>query len=134
MNEYKGYLLKINGKVFPNRYILMDSYLPKPHQLTDLDSFVDADGYLNRNVMPHARSRIVFNTANKLTLDEKIEIQKILPTSKTGRIKLMLEYWSDDTNTYHTGDFYIPDIEYPMHDANSETIIYNSISIELIEY
>lgn len=132
--SYAGYLLKVNGVLFPNRYILMDSYESTPHQLTDLDSYIDGDGYLQRNVLPHARSKVSFSTCSKLTLQEKMEIQSIIPTSKTDRIRLHVEYWDDDTNTYQTGDFYVPDIKYPIHDANNDTIIYNSIIIEFIEY
>lgn len=131
---YAGYLLKVNGKVFPNRWINKDAYKIAPHQESDIDSYTDGNGLLHRNVAPHDRTKVDFSTINKLTLAEKQQIQAIIPTSKTRRVKLALEYWDDDTNTYMTGDFYAPPIEYPIHDADDTDIVYNSIRIAFIEY
>ncbi|MDF2906843.1 MAG: hypothetical protein K0R34_2164 [Herbinix sp.] len=134
MSAYAGYLLKINGTVLPNKYILMDSYNSTPHQQSDIDSYEDGNGLLHRTVAPHTRSKPDFNTVPKLALAEKMALQEIIPTSATERIRLTVEYWDDDTNTYQTGDFYVPDITYPIHDAGATDIIYNSIRIAFIEY
>ena len=48
--------------------------------------------------------------------------------------KVSVTYWNDETNTYKTGYFYIPDIEYQAMDADADTIRYNPITVELIEY
>ena len=131
---YAGYLLRVNGTIFPNSWIKMDGYEPTPHQEADEDSYVDGNGFLHRSVAPHDRTKIDFNTVSKLSLTEKQQIQAIIPTSKVSRIKLTLEYWDDDTNTYQTGEFYAPPITYPIHDAGATTIVYNSIRIAFIEY
>ncbi len=130
---YAGYLLKVNGVIFPNKYILMDSYKSTPHQLTDLDSYTDGDGELHRNVLPHTRSKIWFDTGI-LIASEKTEIKSIIPMSKTGRVRMTVEYWADDIDAYDTGSFYVPDVEFPIYDADNAMIIYNSISITFIEY
>ena len=131
---YTGYLLKVNGTVFPNKYILMDSYKVSPNQLTDLDSYTDGNGELIRNVLPHTRGKPDFSIVPFINLAEKIAIQAIIPCSPTERIKLTVEFWDDDINAYRTGDFYIPDIEYPVYDASATDIIYKSIRVAFVEY
>ena len=41
---FQGYLLQINGRTLPNRYIKLDSYQSTPNQRQDADSYVDAVG------------------------------------------------------------------------------------------
>ena len=48
--------------------------------------------------------------------------------------KCYVTYWNDETNSYDSGYFYIPDIEFSVMDASKTDIRYNPISIELIEY
>jgi hypothetical protein len=110
------------------------NYKANPNQLTDLNSYTDGDGKLVRNVLPHTRSKPDFTTVPYLKLDDKIALQEIIPCSPTERIKLTVEYWDDDNNIYKTGDFYIPDIEYPYIDATDTDIIYDSIRFAFIEY
>jgi hypothetical protein len=131
---YAGYLLKVNGVIIPNKYILMGSYKPTPHQETDLDSYLDGDGYLDRSVLPHDRTKIEFNTIPYMTLSDKMEMQTLLPTSRKKRIKLTVEYWDDENNSYDIGDFYVPPIEYIINDASDTDIIYDSLRIALIQY
>ncbi len=127
---FEGYLIKINGTAFPNSYILMDSYDSSPNQLMDDDSYTDGDGKLHRNVLPHTRSKLEFNTVPKLTLADKMAIQSFIPT----RVKLTVKYWNDESNTYKSGEFYVPDITFPIHDITATDIIYNSTRIAFIEY
>jgi len=131
---FAGYLLKINGTVFPGTYILRDTWNTNPDQIQDDDSFIDGDGVLDRDILPHTRSKIEFSTVPYLNLNEKMAMQEILPTSRTERIRVTAQYWNDDTNEYKTGYFYIPDINYPIYDTTDTDILYNSIRVALIEY
>lgn len=128
-NNYKGYLLKINGAIFGNELIRHDTYKTKPNQQTDTDSYVDGNGKLHRKILPHRRTTITFSTI-RCGLDQKITIQGYFPERETVEI----EYWNDESNTYETGTFYTPDIEFSVYSANADTVKYNEIPIEFIEY
>ena len=48
--------------------------------------------------------------------------------------KYKVTYWNDETNTYKTSEFYMPDVNYPIKKIEGKNIEYNPISFELIEY
>ena len=73
MSNFKGYLIKVGDNVFPNRFIKFDTYKSNPNQLTDEDSYTDGNGELQRNILPHTRSKVVFSTPI-LHLEDKIEM------------------------------------------------------------
>lgn len=126
---FKGYLLKINGRIFPNEFIFTESYKTTPNQLQDLNSYRDADGALQRNVLPHTLSKIEFNTV-PMHLADKIELQRYI----TDRVKLEVEYWNDESNTYETDYFYVPDIDFEYYQVTEDDIWYKSFRIALIKY
>lgn len=132
-NNYRGYLLKFGNMVFPNRHFL--EFSSTPDQRMDVNSERDNLGWLHRSVLPNGKTSIVFST-HIMDLDEKIEVQNIInsslviPLERKGKVT----YWNDETNSYDMGDFYIPDVEYSIMDANETTILYNPITFELVEY
>ena len=136
MSNYKGYLLKFNGTVLPNAYLV--EYSSTPDQRLDVDGERDNTGMLHRNTLPAGKTSITFST-HILSLDEKIKMQNIIWNAINAngipqQRKVWVEYWNDETNDYDTGWFYIPDIQYTVMDANATDIRYSPISIELIEY
>lgn len=126
---FQGYLLKINGQILPNKFIALSSYKSTPNQRLDKDSYQDADGLLHRNIMPHQRTKIEFNTI-RLHLSQKIEFQAYF----SERDKMTIEYWNDETNSYAIGDFYVPDITFEIYRIQGNDIEYNNTRIALIEY
>ena len=48
--------------------------------------------------------------------------------------KCRVTYWNDETNSYYTSYFYIPDIEYTVMNTEKSDITYQPITVELIEY
>lgn len=132
-NNYNGYLLKFGGTILPNAYIL--EYSSTPNQRLESDAERDNNGNLQRSTLPNNKTHITFST-HILHLDEKIIFQSIINSamSNSAQRKCQVTYWNDETNNYNTGYFYIPDIEYQVADAEANTIRYNPISIELIEY
>lgn len=136
MNNYKGYLLKFNGTIFPNSYIV--EYSSTPDQRMDVNSERDNTGALHRNTLSDGKTSISFST-HILFLDDKIKMQNIIWNAINAngipeQRKVWVEYWNDETNDYDTGWFYIPDIQYTVMDADATNIRYSPISIELIEY
>ncbi len=99
------------------------------------DAQRDQLGDLHRTTLPHHKTSIRFST-HILSLDEKINFQTIINnaiTNSTQR-RVSVTYWNDETNSYYSGSFYIPDIEFQVMDADAKNIEYNPISVELIEY
>lgn len=136
MNNYKGYLMRFNGTVFPNSYLT--EYSSTPNQRLDVGSERDNTGMLHRDTLPEGKTSITFST-HILSLDDKIKMQNIIfdAINANGipeQRKCFVEYWNDETNDYASGWFYIPDIQYTVMDADSDDIRYSPISIELIEY
>lgn len=127
--QFDGYLVKINGEIFPNAYIQFGSYNATPNQFQDMDSYRDAEGILHRNVLAHKSTKIEFST-KYLHLADKVSIQQFLKA----RVRITVEYWNDEDSEYQTGDFYIPDITYTIYRITENDIMYNPIRIALIEY
>ena len=132
-NNYQGYLLKFGNNIMPNGYF--NEYSSTPNQRLDSDAERDNNGNLQRSTLQNGKTSITFST-HILFLDEKLKFQEIINLSIINEVqrKCYVTYWNDETNTYSSGYFYIPDIEFSIMDADSGTIKYNPISVELIEY
>lgn len=125
--NFKGYLLKIEGKELPVLYIA--KYKATPNQLQDDSSYQDSTGELHREILPHTRSKIDFTT-KYLWIEDKIVFQSYFPT----RTRLSVEYWNDETNAYRTGDFYVPDIDFEIYRIVGKRMEYKPVRVALIEY
>lgn len=125
---YQGYLLKVNGVIFPNNLIAFGSFSITPSQRQDQDSYRDSTGYLHRNILPHKVTKIEFNT-KLLHESNKEELENILQ----GRDEFTLEYWNSG---YQTGTFYSPDLKFDVYDIDkvSGDIRYKPVRIAMIEY
>lgn len=132
-NNYEGYLLKVNGVVVPLKYMNIKSWSSAPDQETDIDSYQDGDGVLQRGVLPHTRTKIDFDTI-PLRLSDKIALQQIIPTKKETRVKVSIEYWNDNLNNYSSAEVYLPPVVFEILDASDTDIIYMPIHYTFIEY
>ena len=133
----KGYLLKVGGEIFPLRFVFKESYRITPNRRQDLDSTRNANGKMTRNVLDHMPSTISFQT--KPMYNDELEKMMSFIRDKyenDKERKVELEFYCPDTNSYKTGDFYIPDIEYPIIKVELEQnrILYNGFTLEFIEY
>ncbi|WP_312448534.1 DUF6711 family protein [Lacrimispora sp.] len=126
--SYQGYLLKVDGVIFPNSLIAFGSFSITPNQRQDQDSYRDSTGYLHRNILPHKVTKIEFNT-KLLHESDKAELENIL----RGRDEYNLEYWNSG---YQTGTFYSPDLKFDVYDIDkvSKDIRYKPVRIAMIEY
>ena len=64
-----------------------------------------------------------------------MEIQDIMKSGLINEVerKYRVTYWNDETNTYTTGEFYVPDIEFKRKRIENGTIYYGPIRIALVE-
>lgn len=119
----------------PLSYMFKESYKVVPNRRQDMDSGRNADGVLERNVLGHTASTIEFQTPPtwNVTIANLMQLIRSHYTNETEK-KLNIRYYCPDINGYKTGDFYMPDIEYPIMRVDGNKIFYNNITFEFIEY
>ena len=109
MAAFEGWLLKINGQVFPNDLIAFESYKCTPDQIMDLDPYRDGNGELHRNALPHTATSVEFSTHNMYLAD----VERLNQFIQHGaRVQCDVEYWNPNTSSYVSGRFYIADVPY----------------------
>lgn len=136
---FNGTLMMFGADVFPTKFIQAESYTITPQRRLDLDSGVNnANGVLQRNVLDHTPTTISFSVRDGLWNDENAELWAFIQNHyiNAAEQKVTVNYYSPKTDSYETGDFYIPDIEFPIYfvDSANQRIQYRSYTIELIEY
>ena len=139
MSNWKGYILKATatGQIFPNEYIAEESYTSEPNHREEIKAYRDDNTRnLTRVTAQGTKSSISFTTRTNLHLNDKMAIQAFFTNAESIPLerKINFEYWNDEDNTYHTGDFYRPDIKFQMKKIMENDIIYKEITISLIEY
>lgn len=116
MSNYNGWLLKFGNNIMPNKYIT--AFSSTPNQRLETSAERDQNGTLQRATLSNYKTKISFST-HILHLDEKIDFQSIINLSMANKLqrKCRVTYWNDETNSYYTSYFYIPDIEYTVMTA-----------------
>ena len=132
MYGFEGWRLKVNGVIFPSKYIHAGSYKITPDQETDIDDYTDNDGIFHRNILPAKATKIEFNI-KPVRLADLVKIKQILPEAKA---EVHIEYWNDWKMQYQSMRAYIPDIslEQYMDYPEINDILYNPIRVAFIEY
>lgn len=135
---FDGGLLYLGGSTnLPLSYVKPESYTVVPNRRQDLDSTRNANGKLLRNVLEHTASTITIQTVplDNTQLGALMTLIRNNYTSESEK-KITLRYYCPDLDSYKTGNFYIPDVEYPIASVNTvkNIIEYNPITFEFIEY
>ena len=133
MSNYNGYLLPPGPPPMP--FLSPPAFSSTPNQRLETSAERDQIGTLQRATLPNYKTKISFST-HILHLNEKIDFQSIINLSMANKLqrKCRVTYWNDETNSYYTSYFYIPDIEYTVMNAEKSDITYQPITVELIEY
>lgn len=124
-----------------DKFIGANNYTITPNQMQDLDSYVNAKGYLKRNVLPHSRTKAEFNTPY-LKHATKVELVNILTDAMTlddgvcnkAQRKVKIRYFNDWTEDYETAFCYIPDIPFQYGGTYDGVPMYQPIRVAFIEY
>lgn len=134
---FDGWFLKIGDTMFPMEYITASTYKIWPDQRQDVDSIIDSNGELHRNVAEHTRSKIEFmmppvNDKDLARIWAIYEANWIIEIER----KLRITYYHPESTTYKTGYFYLPNLEYPINTASlsANTIEYGPIRYAFTEY
>lgn len=134
---YNGeYLIRAGADVIPNKYIVMDTYKCTPDQRQDVDSYRDLNQDLQRNVAPHTKSIVQFNTRAGLSETSLRTLIDLIQNNFENDLerKIRLEYFNTDTGNYSTGYFYMVQPNYQIIRAERNELFYNTMEIKFIEY
>lgn len=133
--DFQGWMLKFGSKVLLNKFLAYNDYTATPNQRSEVEAYRDLNNLLHRSTSPNFKTKIDFNT-RPMWLPDKIEMQSVFASGLIDRVqrKYKVTYWDDEQNTYKSGVFYMPDIEYKPIRVVGNNILYNKIRIALIEY
>lgn len=139
MGVFKGYLLKAveTNKKFPNNYILYQSWKSTPNQREEIDAYRDDNTReLFRFTAEGEKSIFSFQTKPGMHLADKMAIQDFFVSAESNHKerKVKLEYWNDEDNQYEQGDFYRPNLEFPIRKITEDDIIYEALTLDFVEY
>lgn len=135
--NFEGWILKFGNTILPNSF-LSNSYSATPNQRTELEAY--RDDYtqnLYRITSTGLKTKIEANI-KPLYLEDKLKLQSIMENGLEDELqrKYKVTYWNDETCSYETGSFYIPDTTYSIYWVNKKrnSILYNSFKLTLIQY
>lgn len=131
---YNGYLVKIGGVVIPNSLMRAETYKTTLNT-QDLDSFVNAEGTTERNVLPSAKQKCEWNmpVCDQVKMQSMLSILRSIWGEATER-KATCEIYIPEWDRYYTGTFYMPDFTLTMRQATDSNIVYAETRFALIEY
>lgn len=144
--NWQGYLLKAvkTNQIFPDTYINFGSWDSTPKQREELKAYRDDNTRnLTRVTADGMKSKFGFSTRENLTLEDKIVVQKFFtdamnaetnPSEAVKQRKVELKYWCDEDNSYKTGYFYIPNMNFPIKKITNDTIFYRELTFQFVEY
>ena len=132
MYGFEGWLLKVNGTIFPMDLIHADTYKITPDQETDIDDYTDNDGVFHRNILPAKATKIEFDI-KPVRLKDMERVKNIIPEEDA---EVTIEYWNPKRFRYQSGKAYVPDIQYNPYMTYKELkdILYLPTRIAFIEY
>lgn len=136
---YSGYLIKVgpqnNLYEIPLSIIRAETYTVFK-SVTDLDSYVDANGELHRNALEHIANKVEFETIPLLTNTQFAALMSNLQSRMTSSLerKLSVTLYIPETDSYVTQDMYMPDIKPTLYYADATKIQYNQIRLAFIGY
>lgn len=138
---FNGNLLevKVGGSYvpFPTNLVSAESYKVTPNQRMESSANRATTGKLVRKTVSHTASKIDLNSIIMTNRDIST-IENLLTSAYTDALqrKLHLRYYVPQSDSYETGDFYVPDVDYEIMriDKDTNTVWYNSVRYAFIEY
>lgn len=137
---YNGYLIKVGGSggtSLPMKYIKVEGYNITPDQRMESEAKRAITGVLHRTTVEHTASKIEFTTPvmTNLDMDSMMSMFRNAWSNSQER-KLTLEYYDNETNSYKSGVFYMPDIKFSIDhiDSDLNMVYYKETRVAFIEY
>lgn len=157
MANFYGYFIKATktNKKFPMSYIAFNTYTCTPNQREEIKAYRDENSReLYRITATGMKTKITFSTRGSLNKADKeailkfftdAEMQEPDPALASKQRKVQLTYWNEESSSYRTSYFYIPNMTFKINSVRRTgrydndhnaiyDIIYNALDFELIEY
>ena len=132
---YQGWLIKVGDYTIPLSIIKADSYIPFLSTI-DLDSYVDENTLLHRNVIGNPTPKVEFETVPMLDNTQFAQFMSNIRAQYTNarEKKCPVTAYQPEIDDYVTQDCYIPDIKPQLYLASATEIKYDAIRIAFIGY
>lgn len=136
---FQGYLFKAtaNNQIFPMKYIAFDKWSSTPKQREEVKAWRDDNTReLFRITASGKKSVFQFTTRDNLTDKDVEAILNFFTSAETNheQRKIQLTYWDEESRSYDTGYFYRPNMPFKIKTIRGNTIIYEALTIDCIEY
>ena len=117
-----------------NDWIRVETYDATPDQRLEISAKRVATGHLDRKTAGFTPSKVEFETPMMWTAKLN-QLMSWLHTNTINSLQrtIRLKYYDPEYDTYHTGTFYIPDIEFPIDHHEGTQILYRQIRLAFIE-
>lgn len=132
---YQGYLIRVGSYTIPLSLIRAETYTVFM-SITDLDSYVDANGLLHRNALDHVANKVEFETVPLLDNTQFADLMNNLYANMTiqKERKASVTLYIPEKDAYVTQDMYMPDIKPTLYYADGSKIQYNQVRLAFIGY
>ena len=132
---YAGYLIKVGTYTIPLSIMRAETYTVFM-SITDLDSYVDANGFLHRNALDHIANKVEFET---IPLMDNTQFSSLMANlyaqmTETKERKASVTCYIPEIDDYVTQDMYMPDIKPTLYYADDTKIQYNQVRLAFIGY
>lgn len=132
---FDGYLLKVNGTIFPPEYISEKSYVINPDQRLELEAKRDTTGHLYRKTLSHMPSKVEFQTMPVTNRDMR-KIAQLLDLGPSNlKRNVTIECYNPETDDYETCSCYIANPKYQIDhiDRDAKVVYYSTIRYAFTE-
>ena len=133
---YAGYLFKVGSYTIPFNMMFTESYTAIKNE-QDIDSYVDADGNLQRNALSHWRFKCSWTIP---PMKKSPEIENFFAniyaqfSNATEKCATCTAY-VPELGDYHEGKMYLKSsVEFPIYRATPNYVQYKEIQVAFIEY
>ena len=133
---YAGYLIKLGGAggtALPLEFISAGTYDVESDRRREPNNRYDVTGKLHRTVLPHTSTSIKFSTRSISNTSLAI-LNGMLRTAMTNvqRREIPIEYYDPETDSYKSGNFYMPVVKYKIQKLEQNAVIYLPADFEFI--
>lgn len=133
-------IVTLNGvkmQILPHKYIKENTYYITPDQREEVEAW--RDDYtreLYRITATGRKSVFNFTTRDNLWLKQVDELQNFFlehETNATER-KITLYFWNTETMSYDHGDFYRPNMPFPIKKITRTNMQFGELKLDFVEY
>lgn len=137
---FEGYLIYIGDDEVPfsNEYIFKETFHISPGKRQDVNSGLNNNYVLRRNVAAHTRTTIEWSAPPQIDNITMVKICNQFTSKYISELerKVKIKYYVPSSDSYKQGYFYLADPEYVIKsiDEIKKKVFYATIKFSLVEY